>query len=424
MIRRYRYLPQVYAERRKRLLDQLPTGSLALVTAHDKMPKSADQFFPYQFNTNLFYLTGLEHPDVALLLWKGEDQTREMVFYPAYDEHQAVWEGNVLTEEEIRRRAGEVMAMVNEKFWPTFHAYAASARCCYLEYNQHPRFFSEVPYAALRYGRRIREWYPALPMEALYPILARMRMIKDDHEVTFLREANRVAAQAFDALLQAGSSFRYEYEVEAFLYAQIVRAGGEGFAFDTIVAGGKNATVLHYTNNDAALRAGELLLIDFGATVHGYHSDITRVVPIGGRFSPRQRAVYEAVLGVQRRLMGAMKPGVTIQQLNAHAGQWITEALIRLELLTEQEVQDNPQAYRRYFMHGFGHHLGLDVHDVADTHQPLASGMVLTCEPGIYIPEENIGIRLENDVMITASGAEDLSADIPIAVDDILGRIQ
>ncbi len=419
MIRRYQYLPEVYAARRQQLMAQLPPESLALVVAHDKMPRSADQFFPYQFNTNLFYLTGIEHPDVVLLLWKGADQTAEIIFYPPYDEHQAVWEGNVLTDEEIVKRAGELTLMPRDRFWPSFHAYAVGARACYVEYNQHPRFFSEVPSAALRYARRIRQQHPALPLRPLYPVLARMRMIKDEHEQAFLQQANDVAGKAFRALMGALPSLAFEHEVEALLYYNIISGGGEGFAFDPIVAGGKNATILHYTNNNAPLRPGSLLLIDFGATVHGYHSDITRVLPVGGCFSQRQRAVYEAVRHIQHRLMDAMRPGITIKELNERAGEWTTEALLRLGLLTEEAVRQDPRAYRRFFMHGFGHHLGLDVHDAGDATVPLAPGMVLTCEPGIYIPEENIGVRLENNILITPSGSKNLSENIPILPDEI-----
>ncbi len=419
MIRNYQYRPELYQQRRHRLLKQLPPRSLALVVAHDPMPKSADQFFPYQFNTNLFYLTGLEHEGVVLLLWKGDDRTEEVLFIPPYDEHKAVWEGNVLTAEEAVARVGEVRIETLDRFARTFHPLTAGADYLYIEYNQHPRYASEVPTRALRWARRLRNDYPALPTRALYPLLARMRMIKDASEIEWIRQAIAIAEHAFRALMDELPHLRYEYEVEAFLHYNVVKAGADGIAFDTIAAAGRNATILHYTANNAPLKAGDLLLVDFGATVHGYHSDITRVLPIGGSFTPRQRKVYEAVWHVQRELKAAIRPGVTLHELNQTAGRLVTEQLLELGLLTSGEVNKNPASYRRYFMHGFGHHLGLDVHDAADASTPLVPGMVITCEPGIYIPEEGIGIRLENDILITENGFEDLAAALPIAPDEI-----
>ncbi len=416
MIRHYQYRPALYQRRRQQLIEQLPEKSLAVVVAHDRMPKSADQFFPYQPNPNLFYLTGIEHENVLLLLWKNDEQQEEMLFLPPYDQHKAVWEGDVLTEEEAVARAGNIQVLPLDHFHRYWYPRAAQAQATYLEYNQHPRYVPTISHAALRYAEKIRTDHPALPIRPLYPLLARMRMIKDEFEIQCIQKAIDIAHQALQYLVDELPHLKSEYEVEAFLHYNMIKAGADAIAFDTIVASGKNSTILHYTKNNAPLTQGELLLVDFGATVHGYCSDITRVISIGNNFSKRQEQVYKAVWAVQRQLIERMTPGTTFQELNRWAGQWITEQLLELGLLSDREVQSNPSAYQRYFMHGFGHHLGLDVHDAADNSLPLAPNMVITCEPGIYIPEENIGIRLENDILITEKGPYDLSIRIPYAL--------
>jgi Xaa-Pro aminopeptidase len=273
-----------------------------------------------------------------------------------------------------------------------------------------------------RFGKWCREAFPLHRYERLAPVMNQLRAVKSPIEIELIRQAVAITGQAFRRLLGFIRPGVWEFEIEAEIWHEFLRARSRGPAFQTIAASGAGACTLHYVKNDRQCADGELVLIDFGAEYAHYAGDLTRTVPINGRFTPRQRAVYEAVLRVQKAAIGMLRPGNTFEAYHAEVGRVMEAELIGLGLLDAEKVKDQPKdqpLYKRYFPHGTSHHLGLDVHDYGDRYRPFEAGMVLTCEPGIYIREEGIGVRIENDILITDHGPVDLAADVPREADEI-----
>jgi len=421
---RYDPLPkELYIRNRAKLVRLMQPGSLAVVLANDPMPTSADGTFPLHPDPDLFYLTGIEQEETILLLAPDapDPKLREVLFLRKSNPELETWEGHKLTPEEARALSGVQTIRWLEEFETVFHQLMCVTEHVYLNLNEHRRAKIQVETRQRRFVRWCQERYPLHHYVRLAPLMHRLRVRKEPEELEQVRRACVITKAGFlQALRKIRPGIR-EMEIEAEYAYQFVRAGAR-FAYPPIIASGPRACVLHYTKNDEVCQDGELVLLDVGAAYGNYNADLTRTVPVNGRFTPRQREVYEAVLRVQRAMIRATVVGKTYREWQREAEALIAEELVRLGLLRPEEAKDlesESRPLRRYFMHGVGHPLGLDVHDVGFLEEPFAPGWILTVEPGIYIREEGIGVRLENDVLVTENGPVDLMADIPIEPEEI-----
>ncbi len=416
--------PQLFIENRRRLAAQLQPDSVAILNSNDVMPKSADGSHAFVQQTDLFYLSGIDQEESALILFPAarEQKYREVLFLRETSEQIALWEGKKFTKEEARAISGIQTVLWNNEFETVLRPLVYQAERIYLNSNEHLRATTVVETRDARFGKWCRAAFPLHRYERLAPILHRLRPIKSAIEVELIRKAAAISGRTFQRLLGFIRPGVWEFEIEAEIWHEFLRARSRGPAFQTIVASGADACTLHYVSNDDVCRDGDLVLIDFGAEYANYAGDLTRTVPVNGRFTPRQRAVYDAVLRVQKAAIQMLRPGNTFEAYNADVGKLTETELVGLGLLTADQIKEQPPEkplYKKYFPHGISHHLGLDVHDYGDRFRPFESGMVFTCEPGIYIREEGIGVRIENDILITADGPVDLTAEIPREAEEI-----
>jgi Xaa-Pro aminopeptidase len=416
--------PQLFIENRRRLAAQLQRRSIAVFNSNDVMPTSADGAHPFVQQTDLFYLSGIDQEDSTLVLFPDapEEKHREVLFLRETSEPIALWEGRKHTRDEAAAISGIRSVYWNSEFESVFRGLVLQAERIYLNSNEHLRAAAIVETRDARFGKWCRDLFPLHRYERLAPIMHGLRAVKSPIEIDLIRKAVGITGQAFRRLLGFIRPGVWEYEIEAEIWHEFLRARSRGPAFQTIAASGADACTLHYVKNDKPCRDGELVLIDFGAEYANYAGDLTRTVPVNGRFSPRQRAVYDAVLRVQKAAIQLLRPGNILEAYHAEVGKVMEAELIGLGLLDAAAVQaqhpDRP-LYKKYFPHGCSHHLGLDVHDYGDKFRPFEAGMVLTCEPGIYIREEGIGVRIENDILITDAGPLDLATEVPREAEDI-----
>lgn len=415
--------PALFTENRERLKKLLPPRSLAVVNANDLLPTNADGTLRMHPNSDLFYLTGIEQEETILLLAPTafDEKLREVLFLREPTENIKVWEGHKLTKERAREISGIQQIRWLSEFRPVFHRLMCECEHVYLNRNEHERATLEVESRDDRFARECMRRYPLHDYRRLAPLLRQLRAVKSKPELELIRQACAITRAGFFRVLRVLKPGINEAEIEAELAREFIRRRAR-FAYEPIIASGPNSCVLHYQQNDRTCRKGDLLLLDVGASYANYNADLTRTLPVSGRFTRRQRQVYEAVLRVLRAAMQAATPGKWHRDWQKEAEKAMTEELLALGLLKRRQVKkqdpDKP-ACRKYFPHGIGHPLGLDVHDLAPLTEPFAPGWVLTVEPGIYLPEEGFGIRLETDILLTETGAVDLLADIPIEADEI-----
>lgn len=388
------------------------------------MPRTGDQYFPFKQNPDLFYLTGIEQPKSMLCLCPNNpDATlREILFLEKSNEHYQTWTGSKLSSEMATEISGIKNIVWLDSLEQTLNKILKYARHIYLPLHEADRTHDEVPTRDLRFAQYLREQYPVHSFEMLNPLLIELRTIKEPEEIELIKHACNITASAFIEVIKILKPNIYEYEIEANLTYQFLNRQATGHAFHPIVASGKNACVLHYANNNCICNNNELLLIDFGAEYKNYNADVTRVLPINGKFNNRQLQVYNAVLRLVKLAPKLIKATRTIEEIHLELCKEAEKEMIGLGLFTNDDVlKQNPEKpiFKKYFMHGVSHYLGLDVHDVGNKTDTLMPGNIITWEPGIYIPDENIGIRLENDILVTDSGIINLTAQIPIEVDDI-----
>ncbi len=427
---RYVQLPAtVFQANRERLIAQLPAGALAILNSNDIMPTNADGTLGFCQNSDLYYLSGVDQEDTILLLFPTarDPKRREILFVRETSDLIAVWEGAKLSKEGARAVSGVQTVMWSGDFQRVLRDLMLEAEVVYLNLNEHLRADNPVQTRDQRCGEELRRRFPLHSYARLAPILTRLRMIKSPAEVDAIREATATTAAGFARLLHFVRPGVQEFEVEAELMHEYLRGRSRGFSYPPIIASGANACVLHYVENNATCADGELLLLDVAAEYANYHSDMTRTIPVNGRFTPRQRAVYDAVLRVLRACSALLRPGVLPADYQKEAGQLMEAEIIGLGLIDAEAVknQDPDQPlYRKYFMHGMSHHIGIDVHDVNDPGLPFAAGMILTVEPGIYIREEALAVRLENLIVIGENSNEDLMQNVPIEADEIESLMQ
>lgn len=415
---------QLYIESRQRFAKRLKSNSIAVFNSNDIMPTSADGSMMFIQNTDIFYLSGIDQEESILLIFPDakDANNREILFLKETNEHIAIWEGHKYTKEEALVASGIKKICWLREFNTLFNALMAEAENIYLNSNEHTRATIDVQTRDARFIKYCQERYPLHTYLRSAPIMHELRAIKSKHEVDTMQQACNITEKGFRRLLGFVKSGVMEYEIEAELIHEFVRNRSRGFAYGPIVASGANACVLHYTDNNKECKAGDVILLDVAAEYGNYASDLTRCVPVSGKFTARQKDVYNAVLRVMRGAINMLVVGNTMATYNKAVGKLMEEELIGLGLLKKEDVaKQNPDAplYKKYFMHGTSHFLGLDVHDVGSFVRPFEAGMVFTCEPGIYIPEEGLGIRLEDDILITEKGPFNLMANIPIEADDI-----
>jgi Xaa-Pro aminopeptidase len=415
--------PRLFVENRQRLAALLPPHSLAVLNANDVPPTNADGTTTLPANSDLFYLSGVAQEQSILLLYPDADDEkhREILFLRETSEELAIWEGHKLTKEEARAQTGIREVLWLSEFPRLFHRLMCECDHVYLNTNEHKRAVVEVESRDARFIAEVQRKYPLHEYRRLAPLLHALRVVKSDIELELIREACRITEAGFRRVLKFTQPGVTETEIEAEFAHEFIRNRAK-FAYLPIIASGPNACVLHYIENAAPCRAGELLLLDVAASYANYNSDLTRTIPVSGKFSRRQKQVYQAVLRVLRQSIAGLQPGKTTKQWQQEAEQFIERELVDLGLLTRKQIRNQSKespAFRKYFMHGVGHPIGLDVHDVGLTTKPMQAGWVMTVEPGIYIREEGLAVRLENDVLLTDCGPVDLMADIPIEVEEV-----
>ena len=416
--------PLFFAENRTRLAKLMLPNSLAILHTNDLMPSNADAHHPFIQQSDFFYLTGINQEEVILLLFPDAvtPANRTILFINQATPERLIWEGAKHTAATATQCSAITQVRALSSFHHVLEKIMREAAHVYLYRNEHYRAHVEVAGRNERFVESCRKQYPLHKYERLCPLMEQLRAIKSPLEIEMIRKACDITRKGFLALLKATKPGVMEYALEGELIATYLKNGADGFAYHPIVASGSNSCVLHYIENNQQCKAGDLLLVDSGASYAHYCSDLTRVIPINGRFSTRQKEVYHAVLRVMKEAKKLLQVGVWIPDYEREVGHLMEAALCKLGVLTTAEIKaQNPKnpAYKRYFMHGTSHHLGLDTHDLANLDRKLEANMVLTVEPGIYLPEEGFGIRLENNVVIQDDGPIDLMEDIPLDPDEI-----
>lgn len=414
----------LYIKNRKKLAEKMVKNSVAIFNSNDIMPTNADGTMKFRQNNDLFYLCGIDQEETILLLAPDcpNPNYKEVLFLRETNEHIAVWEGHKYTKEEAEATSGIQNIQWLGAFEQIFNTVMALSDQVYLNTNEHLRAGSQVETRDARFIQSCKEQFPLHAYARLAPVMHELRGVKEQEEIDQLQIACDITEKGFRRILKFVKPGVTEYEIEAEYLHEFVRNRSKGFAYEPIIASGASACVLHYIENNKACNPGELLLMDVGAEYGNYNADMTRTIPVSGKFTDRQKAVYNAVLRVQREAMNILRPGTTIQDYHKEVGLIMQSELIGLGLIDQTDVKNqdpNWPAYKKYFMHGTSHHLGLDVHDVGTMYGPIKPGMVFTVEPGIYIQEEGLGIRLENDIVIQENGYFDLMRDIPIETDEI-----
>ncbi|MGN6395355.1 MAG: aminopeptidase P N-terminal domain-containing protein [Mucilaginibacter sp.] len=422
-----KYLPinnEVFTVNRRNFVSRLKPCSLAIFNSNDEFPRSGDQAFPFKQNPDFFYLTGIDQEQSILLLFPEcpNPLYKEVLFLRQTNEHIAVWEGHKYTIDEAKAASGIQTIYWLSEFDTILHSIINYAENIYINTNENDRYAHTVPYRDIRMLETLRSKYPLHKYERAALIMRDLRTVKSSIEVELTKKACQVTRDAFIRVLKFVKPGVAEYEIEAEITHEFLRQRATGNAYSPIIASGKNAIVLHYVDNNAVCKDGEVILFDFGAEYANYNADMSRSVPVNGRFTKRQRDVYNAVLRVMRAATKMIVSGTVLSEYQEEVGKLMTDELIGLGLLDKHDVakQDAKMPlYKKYFMHGTSHHLGLDVHDFASRYKAFEAGNILTCEPGIYIPAEGLGIRIENNILITESGNIDLMADIPVEADEI-----
>ena len=412
---------KLFIENRKKLKNSLAKNTLAIFNSNDIMPTNADGTMPFRQNNDLFWLSGVDQEESVLVVYPDNNDEKEILFLKETNEHIAIWEGAKLSKEEALHVSGISTVYWLSEMEEKLNELISNCDGVYLNKNIHSRSASDVETRDDRFRKAFSEKHNKEILEVA-PIMHELRSIKSDTEISLLQNACNITEKGVRRILPFIKPGVMEYEIEAELMHEFLRNRSNGFAYQPIIGSGRDSCVLHYIDNNKECKDGDILLMDFGAEYANYASDLTRTVPVNGRFSPRQKNVYNSVLYVMKEATKMLRPGTIFKEYNSEIGRIMESELIKLGLLDKHDVQkQDPKKplYRKYFMHGTSHYLGLDVHDVGNFDWPMKEGMVFTCEPGIYILEEELGIRLENDILVTADGPKDLMKNIPIEIEEI-----
>lgn len=423
---KYKQIPNsLFKKNRKKFMAQMKPKSIAVFNSNDIYPISADSTMPFEQHRDIFYLSGADQEETILVLFPDAMNAahREVLFVRETNDHIAVWEGAKLTKEQATEVSGIETVYWLTDFDKVFFDLMTEADTIYFNTNEHYRQAVETQTREDRFIEKCKKEYPAHSYAKSNPILQGIRGVKEPEEIELMQTACNITEKGFRRLLGFIKPGVWEYEIEAELSHEFLRNRSKGFAYAPIIASGNNANVLHYLENNKQCQTGDMILMDVAAEYANYSSDLTRTVPVSGKFTRRQKDVYNAVLRVKNEATKLLVPGILWAEYHKECGKIMTSELLGLGLLDKADVQnENPEwpAYKKYMMHGVSHHIGLNTHDYGELKTPMKANMVFTVEPGIYIPEENMGIRLEDDVVIQESGAPfNLMGNIPIELEEI-----
>jgi Xaa-Pro aminopeptidase len=416
---------QLFIKNRKNFASQMKPNSLAIFNSNDTYPISADSTMPFEQHRDIFYLSGVDQEESVLMLFPDcpNKNLREILFVTETNDHIAVWEGAKLTKEMALETSGIKTVYWLQDLEKVLFEMTTYCDTFYINTNEHYRANTETETREDRFTKRLLAKYPAHAVAKSNPILQRLRSVKDPIELALMQQACDITGKGFRRILDFIKPGVFEHEIEAELLHEFVRNRSKGFSYTPIIASGNNANVLHYIENNQQCKAGDLILFDVAAEYANYKSDLSRTVPVSGKFTDRQKAVYNAVNHVKKEATKMLVPGTLWKEYHVEVGQLMTSELLKLGLLDKADVQNedkNWPAYKKYFMHGTSHHIGLDTHDYGLLHEPMQANNVFTVEPGIYLPKEGFGIRLEDDVVVQEKGAPiNLMENIPIEADEI-----
>ena len=423
-----KYLPisaELFKKNRLKLSQRMTSNSLAIFNSNDVFSTGADSTLPFDQHRNIFYLSGVDQEESILLLFPNAKLKahREILFLKETNKHIAIWEGAKLNKSQATVCSGIKTVYWLNEFESIFSQLMEESTHFYYNNNEHYRQAVEMETREDRFLKMVKSTYPSHELLPIFPIMESLRGVKEPEELTLIKTACNITEKGFRRVLGFVKPGVMEYEIEAEYIHEFIRNRSKGFAYTPIIGSGYNACVLHYTENNQKCNDGDLLLMDAAAEYANYSSDMTRTIPVNGRFTARQKAVYQAVLNVKNIATKLLVPGTMWDAYHVEVGKLMTSELLGLGLIDKSDVQnEDPEwpAYKKYFMHGTSHHMGLDTHDFGSLKSPMQANMVFTVEPGIYIPEENMGIRLEDDVVIQAKGCPvNLMQNIPIEIDEI-----
>ena len=423
-----KYLPidrELFKKNRAKFADKMVSNSMAIFNSNDIYPISADSTLPFAQHRDIFYLSGVDQEESVLVIFPDcpKKENREILFLKETNEHIAVWEGEKLDKKKALETSGIKTVYWLQEMEKVLFELMTQAETVYINTNEHYRASIETETRDARFIKWLKGKYPAHTYKRCQPIIQRLRSVKEPQEIDMIQKACDITEKGFKRVLSFMKPGVMEYELEAEFIHEFKINRSEGFAYTPIIGSGYNACVLHYIENNQACKDGEVVLMDVGAEYANYASDMTRCVPVSGKFSERQKEVYSAVLRVKNAAAKLLVPGTIWADYHVEVGKLMTKELLGLGLLTQEEVdKEDPSwpAYKKYFMHGTSHHMGLDTHDYGILTEPMEANMVFTVEPGIYIPDENLGIRLEDDYVIQESGDPiNLMKNIPVEIEDI-----
>lgn len=416
--------PDIFKENRKRFVKRMKPNSIAVFNSNDELPMNGDALYPFRQNSDLYWLTGIIQEDTMLVLFPDNPDPahREVLVLVRPNELKEKWDGHRLRREEATALSGIRSIVWLDSLEGVLQPWIHLAETVYLNTNENDRKANLVPVRDYRFAEEMRRRYPLHQYERSARIMRDLRAVKSRHEVEVMQKAADITEKAFRRLLKFIRPGVWENEIEAEICHEFLRNRSSGPAYGSIIASGDSARILHYVSNNRECKDGDLVLMDFGADYGGYAADLTRTVPVNGRFTKRQKEVYNACLDLHNHCKSLLKPGIRIVDYHEKVGDHATKLFLKIGLISKSDVKNEDpsnRAYRRYLYHGISHHLGIDVHDLGTKTRPIEPGMVLTVEPGIYIEEERMGIRIENNIWVTKNGHVDLMKNIPIEADDI-----
>ena len=414
----------LFTGNRKRFIEHLKPSSIAVFNSNDIMPTNGDGSMPFRQNSDLFHLSGIDQEESILIICPeaSKKEHREILFLKETSEEIAIWEGDKLTKEQATEVSGIKSVYWLDQFEVIFKQLMSESENIYLNTNEHLRASVNVETRDARFIDWVKENYPLHITQRSAPIMHRIRAIKSPIEIDLMQQACDITEKGFRRLLSFVKPGVMEYEIQAELSHEFLRNRSRGFAYEPIIASGFSSCVLHYVDNNKECKDGDILLLDIGAEYANYASDLTRCIPVNGRYTNRQKDVYNAVLRVQKASIELLRPGTMLDEYHKEVGKLMESELLGLGLIDQNDIKNQDPAwpaYKKYFMHGTSHYMGLDVHDVGLWNIPIEKGMVFTCEPGIYIREESLGIRIENDVLVTDGSPFDFMKNIPREVEEI-----
>lgn len=416
--------PAIFIQNRKRFIDKMEKNAIAIFNSNDELPTNGDAIYKFKQNSDLYWLTGIEQEDTMLVLFPGnpDPKFREVLVLTRPNELKEKWDGSRLRAAEARGISGVGTIIWLDMLEGLLQPWVHLADAIYLNTNENDRKSSYVPVRDYRYAEMMRQRYPLHRFLRSARLLKDLRAIKAPQEVAVIQKAIDITNVTFQRVMNFIKPGVFEYEIEAEIWHSFLSQRATGPAYGSIIASGDRARTLHYVSNDQECKDGELVLMDFGAEYGGYCADLTRTVPVNGKFTRRQKTVYNACLDLHNYAKSILKPGISLVDYTEKVGEEATRLFLKIGLLKKTEVKNEDKenrAYRKYLYHGISHHLGIDVHDLGTKTEPIKAGMVFTVEPGIYIEEEQMGIRIENNIWITRNGHKDLFDKVPITVEEI-----